>query len=89
LQRDVLNVTAFLKPHIWRRTIFRSNLRAFLEYDKVPTVVAFDQINGCTHARDASTDDYDSGIAVVLVPNWNLGIWLVACHCDALVQKVF
>ena len=59
------------------------NLRALLEYNEVATVVPLDQVNGSAYARDASPNDYNGGIAMVLVPDWNLRIGFVAGHSCA------
>lgn len=53
----------------------------FLEDHKVLCLVAFDQVNGCAHARYPRADDHDRGIRVRLVANrclW-VGQTIVGC----------
>lgn len=57
----------------------------FLEDNKVPAVVAFDQVNCGAHATDASADDDDRRIAVVDVANRHFWVWFVACHIGRLL----
>ena len=44
-----------------------ANACALLQDDEVAAVVPFDQVDRCAHAGDASSDDDNGGIGMVLV----------------------
>jgi hypothetical protein len=53
----------------------------FLEDHKVLCLVAFDQVNGCAHARYPRADYHDRGIRVRLIANRCLWVWQTIVRC--------